>query len=324
MKRRLLTICFFNVLVFSQQNRIAVLPFDAAGISSSEATILTNQLSSELYKLGGYTVLERSNMDLVLEEQGFQQAVCTSPECAIVAGKLLGVEKIIVGTIGRLGTLITISAKMVNVQSGKIENHVSKEVSSSIETLYLETIPEVAAILSEKIFNMKVEAPDFVLSDINGKKYKLTEFVGKNVKEDERCVVVLFFSATWDAAGHKYLPEIQKLYLQNMSQIQTSETKALFFLIDITEATRNVGTVDGFNYKDAPKAEPHFRDIGITIPILYDNDGTVLRAYGTTTVPKVYVVDKNQFARYSTSGYKKGMGMEDKLRKAIKTLLKSP
>ena len=73
MKRRLLTICFFNVLAFSQQNRIAVLPFDAAGISSSEASILTNQLSSELYKLGGYTVLERSNMDLVLEEQGFQQ-----------------------------------------------------------------------------------------------------------------------------------------------------------------------------------------------------------------------------------------------------------
>jgi peroxiredoxin/TolB-like protein len=305
-------------LAFSQKSTIAILPFDAAGISSDEVTILTNQLSSEIYKLGEYTVIERSKMDLLLKEQGFQQAVCNTSECAIVAGKLLGVEKIIVGTIGRLGTLITISARIVDVQSGMIENNLSKEVSGSIETLYLNTIPEVATILSNRILNLKVEAPDFVLSDIDGIKYKLTDYVGKNVEEDERKVVVLFFSATWDKPGNSYIQEIQKLYLRNKGKIHTVRTKLLFFFIDITEATRQAP-----GFENSPKAEPYFRDKGITIPILYDNDGTVMNAYGVATIPKVYVVDKNQIARFTYAGYDKDKkeADSDRLRKVIKILL---
>ncbi len=46
---------------------IAVLQLDYAGITEQEADILTRKLSSELVKLGSYTVLDRSEMATILQ-----------------------------------------------------------------------------------------------------------------------------------------------------------------------------------------------------------------------------------------------------------------
>ena len=142
---------FIALLLISticSQETIAVLPFDVAGITTDEATILIDRLGVEIYKLGTYTVIERSRIDEVLKEQGFQQMGCTTSECAVEVGMLLGVQKMVTGTIGRLGSLYTISARLVDVESGTIEGQVSKDVSGSIEILLLTTMAEVAAELS--------------------------------------------------------------------------------------------------------------------------------------------------------------------------------
>ena len=77
--------------IFSQET-IAVLTFDGKNISSDEAYILSDRLATEIYKLGTYTVIERSRIDEVIKEQGFQQTGCTTNECAVEVGRLLGVK----------------------------------------------------------------------------------------------------------------------------------------------------------------------------------------------------------------------------------------
>jgi len=126
---------------------IAVLALQGNGISTSEASVLTDELRSVLVQTGKYNVIERSNMESILNEQGFQLSGCTSTECAVEAGKLLGVQKMFGGSVGKLGTLYNISIRIFDVQTGRIEKTESKRHEGSIEQL-LDLIKQIGYALS--------------------------------------------------------------------------------------------------------------------------------------------------------------------------------
>ena len=60
-------------------------------------------------------------MEQIIKEQGFQQSGCSTDECMIEVGKLIGVEKIIGGSISQVGNVFSVSARIVNVETGEIE-----------------------------------------------------------------------------------------------------------------------------------------------------------------------------------------------------------
>ena len=148
-----LTLLIMLSQAFSQTITVAVLDFDGANITKDELVILGDRLSSEIFKLGEYTVVERSAMGEILEEQGFQQSGCTTTDCAVEVGALLGVQRMVTGSIGKIGNLYTITAKSINVESGKIENQISIDVSGTIEILLTETMSQV----STQLFRIKSE-----------------------------------------------------------------------------------------------------------------------------------------------------------------------
>ena len=74
-------VCFILCLIIlltcssfgqSSLDRIAILNLDAVSISNSESITLTDRLRSELVNTGSFIVIERSEMDEILKEQGFQ------------------------------------------------------------------------------------------------------------------------------------------------------------------------------------------------------------------------------------------------------------
>ena len=137
--------------LYAQKKKIAVLKFDAANISEAEVLILTDRLRTELIQLGAYNVLERGVMEMLLEEQGFQQTGCVSTECVVEAGKMIGVEQIIAGSIGKIGTIYTVSARIVDVGTGEITDPQSLDCRCSIETLLTVSMAKVAAGLSGSV-----------------------------------------------------------------------------------------------------------------------------------------------------------------------------
>ena len=52
---------------------VAVIDFDASGISQLEATSLTNRFHTAVGDVGVMRLVERGMMEEVLQEQGFQQ-----------------------------------------------------------------------------------------------------------------------------------------------------------------------------------------------------------------------------------------------------------
>jgi hypothetical protein len=71
-------------------------------------------------------------MDEVLKEQGFQSTGCTSQECVVEAGQLLGVKNIVAGSVGKVGSIYVISLRMIDVAKGNIVKNVDEEIEGDI------------------------------------------------------------------------------------------------------------------------------------------------------------------------------------------------
>ncbi|MBD3242728.1 MAG: hypothetical protein GF331_19205, partial [Chitinivibrionales bacterium] len=109
------------------QPPIAVLDFDGEGLSESERRALTNKLRSALFQTGSYTILERSRMEEILREMGFQQTGCTDMSCAVEMGQLLNVRFIVMGSVDKVASTYAVNARMVEVATGTIRADVVED-----------------------------------------------------------------------------------------------------------------------------------------------------------------------------------------------------
>ena len=73
-----------------------------------------------LKSIGKYQLAERILLKTVLEEQELQMSDITSAETAVKVGEIFNLEGILVGSMMKVGELITINARIIDVQSGEI------------------------------------------------------------------------------------------------------------------------------------------------------------------------------------------------------------
>jgi curli biogenesis system outer membrane secretion channel CsgG len=95
------------------KRRIAVLDFDYATVHQyvfdlfgSDQDIgkgIADMLVTNLVRNGTYSVIERKQLDRVLQEQNFQQSGRADPSSAVQLAKLLGVDAIVIGSITQFG-----------------------------------------------------------------------------------------------------------------------------------------------------------------------------------------------------------------------------
>jgi len=134
----------------------AVGQLQALRVDSMDVSILTEALTSSLLSTGKLRMLERSQMENILKEQGFQQSgACDASECAVEIGKLLSVDHIVVGSIGHIGSSFVISMRMVDVGTGEIRTSTSRSVQGSIDQVLLQAIPDIA----RELVGLPTDAP---------------------------------------------------------------------------------------------------------------------------------------------------------------------
>ena len=124
-----------KVLIAQQLTTLAVLAFEGLGISEIEAKALTNRLRAILVKTGTYQVVERGKMDAILDEQGFQLSGCTSEECVVEVGQLLGVQKMLAGSISLVGKTYSVEMRIIDVELGRIDNTSTYDIKGEIDHL---------------------------------------------------------------------------------------------------------------------------------------------------------------------------------------------
>ena len=147
---RILPLVIIHSILFAQQVTLAVVDFDGYGISQTEAVALTNRLRNELFRQEKFDVVERSMMESILNEQNFQLSGCTSTECLIEVGQLLGAQNMLGGSISKVGNVYTVSARMVDVESGRLLAVSDYDLVGEIGDMLTIGMEQVALLLSGK------------------------------------------------------------------------------------------------------------------------------------------------------------------------------
>jgi TolB-like protein len=134
-----------------QKINIAVLDFDArGGISKEEAASLSDIFQSRLVEFGEFNVVDRSRIKVILQEQGFQQSeACSQVECIVEAGKILKVEKMFAGTIGKVGRVYNVNIQLIDITTSQIIQNKSRQHSGDVDELATEIVPDMAKEMAE-------------------------------------------------------------------------------------------------------------------------------------------------------------------------------
>jgi TolB-like protein len=141
--------------LFAQQTEqitLAVSDLAAQGVKKSEATVISEQLRAELMKSPRIRLIERSQMQEILKEQGFQQVGCTSDACAVEVGQLLGVKNMVVGSVGMAGSYTVLSVRIIDVGNGNIMVNESIRTKGGIDQVLESGIEDAAAKLRAGLF----------------------------------------------------------------------------------------------------------------------------------------------------------------------------
>ncbi len=87
---------------------LAVLDLKPQGdVTPDNAQIISDRVRAELFRTGRYRIIERSEMQAIIKEQGFQQTQdnCEVTDCSVALGKILAVRQIVVGSVSQLGEI---------------------------------------------------------------------------------------------------------------------------------------------------------------------------------------------------------------------------
>ncbi len=133
----------------TEKELIAVLDLRGVKADEPEVAALTDRLREVLLKTGRYTLVDRSQMEAILDEQALQQTVCTEQECAVQVGRILGVRKIIAGKVVKISEgAWLLSVMMVDVETAETVKVESIRHRGDYFTLLDEKMPHLSAALA--------------------------------------------------------------------------------------------------------------------------------------------------------------------------------
>jgi len=158
--------------------RIAIMPLDMSHIKHwwtwdwDVGEGIAETITTELVNTGKFTVVERSDLQKVLDEQQLGKKGILDPATAASVGKVLGVQLFILGTV----TEFSLDTQKVSVPIlGKVEVTVARCVINA-KMVNVETAEIMAAMKGEGQFDRKGFALGRAFGDLKGLSFSSREF----------------------------------------------------------------------------------------------------------------------------------------------------
>ncbi|MFC1608036.1 PEGA domain-containing protein [Candidatus Latescibacterota bacterium] len=135
---------------------VAVLDLEANGVSNVEAKGLSEKIRTRISWLINtesyinspesveYAVVERSQIEKILQQFDIQSAVCTDISCAVEFGKMLQVDRVIIGSVNFIGKTYNVSSRLIDVETAKTISVAEVDHKGSIDNLLSSRVPDVA------------------------------------------------------------------------------------------------------------------------------------------------------------------------------------
>ena len=229
----------------SAQTTLAILDFEGRNISQGEALTLTDRFRNEIIKTNKYIAVERGAMEEILKEQGFQQTGCTSNECVVEVGQLLGVRQMISGSIGKVGDVFTVSVRIIDIQTGEILKMTDFDIRGDISEMLTRGMREVALKL---VTGKDIVTPSILSGE--GSLYLSTDLPGASIRIDNSNIdgITPLTIENLSAGEHLVQVEIGPFYGEKMVSIEPNVISRMNIILgDITVNLNVFSTPEGAN-----------------------------------------------------------------------------
>lgn len=129
---------------------LAVLRFESSRIDSADLEVLRDAMAVEVQNSGRMRVMERAQMNAILSEQGFQKSgACDRSECAVEVGRILAVDRMLLGSVGKIGETWSVTVRIVDVETGEVLSSARDSRTGAIEVLLSGSVPLLARQLTQ-------------------------------------------------------------------------------------------------------------------------------------------------------------------------------
>jgi peroxiredoxin len=136
-----------------------------------------------------------------------------------------------------------------------------------------------AAFANSTTVHVGADAPDFALRSSAGPNLRLSEHRGE--------VVMINFWATWCGPCRQEMPKLDEIFARYQ--------RAGFTLLGVN--------ID----EDMVRAQRLADELGVSFPLLFDNEQNVSRLYDVQAMPMTVLVDRSGRVRSVHYGYRPGM-----------------
>jgi TolB-like protein len=165
-----------------------------SGVTPGECELISDRLRGDLFNTDKVNVMERDQMQEILKEQGFQSSgACTDEACLVQMGQLLGVEMLVTGSLGKVGSMFLVNVRMIDVKTAKIVKVVSVDVKGDIEDVVgrLTNISELLVGAQQAQANSLNEVPAEERKKVEPKEEPVKAEI-KRTKEEKNNPVVSY------------------------------------------------------------------------------------------------------------------------------------
>ena len=146
--KKLFSLCLICLLAISAMaQRAAVMEFKAGvGISQADVDGISG-IFTTYFRPAGYTMIERTQIDRIIEEQRMQRSAMTESQMVRV-GQLLNLSKIVIGDVNVVMGQYNVDVRVINVESGTIA---ATEGATFAGSSYREVMKNLAQKLAGQI-----------------------------------------------------------------------------------------------------------------------------------------------------------------------------
>ena len=146
--KKLFSVCLIFLLAISAMaQRAAVMEFKAGvGISQADVDGISG-IFTTYFRPAGYTMIERTQIDRIIEEQRMQRSAMTESQMVRV-GQLLNLSKIVIGDVNVVMGQYNVDVRVINVESGTIA---ATEGATFAGSSYREVMKNLAQKLAGQI-----------------------------------------------------------------------------------------------------------------------------------------------------------------------------
>ena len=199
---------------------------------------LGNITRTEISKLDRYQVMDRYDVDYVIEKNQFSIEKCFGKICMVEAGKILKTEKMLTGSAEVLGETIVITLRLIDVATESIEKtqvmeflnlrgQIQTMIRITVKKMFDETVDEnLMSKLTKKFdYESAVNFPEVDRLNLSGPRMGFTAFTGE---------LSSIYSDPTSAGGFDALPLMFQFgYQFEIKYLNQGDFQALFEFIPI-------------------------------------------------------------------------------------------